>query len=201
VGPTISHVSTVLRPVGPNAPWVYWIRRIVLLAVIVLVVVLIVALLPSGGSPKPAASHHHNSPGPSQTPTTTALALCDPSVVTLALGTDSDTYHAGDSPKLSGVFSNPSTTACKIVASPAKQVWRVMSGTDLIWTTKGCASAVTGRTIKLEPGATKTISIVWDGRRIDPGCTAGATALPGEYVLHAKIAGITGKIAVFHVTS
>jgi hypothetical protein len=191
-------VASVLHPVGRKPPRVYWVRRAVLV-VIVLVLIIAVAKACSGGSGKPAASPPTHSPSPASTHQ--AADPCDPTVLTLTLSTDSETYTAGQTPKFTGVFSNPSATACKLTHSPQKEHWTVMSGSDTIWTTKGCVTDSTEKHVTMKAGGTFTRSIFWDGHRQDPQCAQGAVAQPGTYVLNAKLDGVKGQPVVFHVTS
>jgi hypothetical protein len=202
---TITNMSTVLRPVGPHEAWVYWVRRAVLVGVIVVILVVAIVVFAGGSPSKPRAK----SPGPSPTvstststtPATTQVSACDPSALKLVLSTNSDTYPAGQSPTLVGEFTNSASTACTVSIDPANDVWRITSGTDRIWTTKGCASKGTTKQLKLKPGGTKMVSIAWDGRRLTSGCDEGTVALPGEYVLRATLNGVKGQPAVFHITS
>jgi hypothetical protein len=202
---TITNVSTVLRPVGPHEPWVYWVRRAVVVGAIIVIVVVVILVLAGGSSSKPRAK----SPGPtpsvststSTTPTTQQVSACDPSALKLVLSTNSDTYTAGQSPTLVGEFTNSSTTACTLTTGPANQVWRITSGTDKIWSTKGCTTSGASKQLKIKAGGTKMVSITWDGRRLGTGCDAGTLALPGEYVLRATLSGVKGQPAVFHITS
>ena len=192
----------MLRPVGPHRSRVYWLRRAWVLGLIVVVIVLLVELL-SGGSSKPDAK---TPPTPTTTPTPTTsssaqVAACDPSTLTLVLSTDSDTYTSGQTPKLIGELSNPTTTTCTLSRSPANEIWTVKSGTDTVWSTKGCASTTPVKTTTLKAGATKTLSIFWDGHRINSDCSEGDVALAGEYTLHATLDGVKGKVAVFQITS
>jgi hypothetical protein len=195
-------VSTVLRPVGPQPPRVYWLRRGILLGVIVLVIVIVLVVLSGGGSGTPGPAHHSPPPStPATTPATTQVAACDPSDLTLVLSTDSDTYTSGQTPKLLGVFSNSSSTTCTISTDPAGMLWTITSGSDKIWTTKGCPASTPAKTLKVKAGHSRTVSTTWDGRRLESGCTAGSAALPGEYVLNATLDGVKGTPAVFHITS
>jgi hypothetical protein len=196
-------VSTVLRPVGPHRSRVYWLRRAWVLGLIVVIIVLLIELLSGGGSSKPDAK---TTPKPTVTPTpstttTAQLTACDPSTLTLVLSTDSDTYTSGQTPKLIGELSNPTTTACTLSRSPADEIWTVKSGTDTVWTTKGCASSTPAKQTTLKAGATKTLSIFWDGHRMNSDCSEGDVALAGEYTLHATLDGVKGKVAVFQITS
>jgi hypothetical protein len=202
---TITNVSTVLRPVGPHDARVYWLRRAVVIVVIAVVVVLLVTTL-SGGSGKPAAAGPK--PNPSKTSSSSppatppAVLACNLTTLKLVLSTSSDTYTSGQAPTLTGVFTNPGTAPCTLDITPAHETWRVTSGADQIWTTKGCSRSTNkGTAVKIKAGGTKTVSTVWDGRRLDPGCTAGTVALPGTYHLHATLDGVKGQPATFHITS
>jgi hypothetical protein len=198
---TIRIVSTVWRPVGPHEPRVYWVRRTVVLVVLVVVVV-VLALVLSGGSGKAPAAHGGTSPPTSPPATTTATtSACDPSLLTLVLSTDSETYTSGQTAKLVGVFSNPGTTACTLASDPATEIWTVKSGSDKIWTTKGCAKNTPVQQLTIKAGGTKTLSVFWNGRRQDPDCAVGDVALPGTYVLSGKLDGVKGQPAAFHITS
>jgi hypothetical protein len=201
---TITIMSTVLHPVGPLGARVYWLRRAVLIGVVVVLVVVVIVVF-SGGSGKPKAKSppptHPTTTTSSSPPPTKQTSACDPSSLKLVLSTDSDTYTAGQTPTLIGEFTNSSSTACTLTTSPSQQIWRITSGTDKIWTNKGCTTAGASKQLKLKAGGTKMVSISWDGRRIESGCTPGSVVLPGEYVLHATLNGVKGQPAVFHVTS
>jgi hypothetical protein len=198
--PTITNVSTVLRPVGPHQPGVYWVRRLAVLGVIAVIIAVLVIVFSGGSSGSGHAKPPPTSPSPTTTPTTQVTA-CDPSVVTLVMSTDSDTYTSGQTPKLIGEFSNPGTTACTLEEDPANQVWTVKSGPDLVWTTKGCTQSGTAKQVTIKAGGTKMVSTFWNGHRLAPNCAIGAVATAGEYTLHGTLDGVKGKIAVFHITS
>lgn len=202
--PTIGVVSTLLRPVGPLEPRIYWIRRAVLLTAILVVVLLLATQCGGGGGGSHPPSTGATTPSPHNTPTTTASATvvaCDPSVLTLTLSTDLAQYTIGQSPQLIGVVRNSGTTTCTFATSPKTEIWTITSGSDKIWTTKGCATSTTTKTLHIKPAATKKLTTVWNGHRLDPGCAEGAVAQPGEYVLKAKLDGIKGAPAVFHIAS
>jgi hypothetical protein len=196
---TIKIVSSVLRPVGPLEPRVYWIRRAVLFGA-VLVVILVIAVSCSGGSSKkpPAAG-----PGatPTSSPPATQLSACDPTALTLTLSTDSETYTSGQAPKLIGVFANNSSTSCKLSVSPSQEIWTVKSGSAKVWTTQGCTSSAVAKQLTIRAGATKMVSVFWNGHLLDSGCASGEVASPGTYTLNATLAGLHGATAVFHITS
>lgn len=195
----------MLRPVGPHEARVYWVRRAVIVGLIAVLIVVLVTVLSGGSSKKPAAKP---TPTPTPTPQTStpatnnAVLSCNLEVLKLVLSTDSDTYTSGESATLNGVITNPGTVPCTLDVTPLHETWTVTSGADKIWTTKGCSkSSSKGKPIRIKAGGTRTISVAWNGHRLDPGCTSGSAALPGEYVLRASLDGIKGQPAVFHVTS
>jgi hypothetical protein len=201
---TITIVSTVLRPVGPHQARVYWVRRAVLVALIVVIVVVLVAVLSGGGSGKPTPKA--STPAPQTTTSThtvTPVAACDPTALKLVMSTDSDTYTSGQTPKLIGEFSNLGAAPCTLASAPTREVWTVTSGPETVWTTSGCPTTdrAAPKTLTIKAGGTKQVSIVWDGAQQEPGCTVGAVAQPGTYVLRAKLDGVQGTPAIFHITS
>jgi hypothetical protein len=196
---TIKIVSTVLRPVGPLDPRVYWIRRAVLSGVI-LVVIIVIAVSCSGGSTKkPPATGPHTSPTTSASPPA-QLAACDPTALTLTLSTDSETYTSGQAPKLIGVFANTTSVGCKLTVAASNEDWTIKSGTAKVWTTQGCSTSTVAKQITIRAGATKMVSVFWNGHLLDSGCASGAVATAGTYTLNATLDGVKGKIAVFHIT-
>lgn len=201
--PTIRFVSTVLRPVGPHEPRVYWIRRAILLAIIAIVIIVVAAECSGGGG----GNKGNHGAGQPSSPTTTPSSIkptvppCSPVSLRLALSTDTTTYTSGQAPKLIGVFVNQSSTTCKLVRSARNEIWTVKSGPPTVWTTQGCPVSAVPKKMKIASGATKTISIFWNGRLRDSSCREGAVATAGTYVLNANLDGVSGKVAVFHIHS
>jgi hypothetical protein len=209
--PTIKLVSTVLFPVGPHEPRVYWLRRAVLVGLILILIVVLIEVF-SGGSGKAAAKKGHpvihpsTSVSPSTTPSsptaTGQVAACDPTTLNLVLSTDSDSYTSGHAATLFGAFSNPGATACTLSVAPSQEIWTIKSGPPTVWTTKGCTSSTAAKQITIKAGGTKKVSIVWNGfRSADTGCGNGPVATAGEYTLHATLDGVTAPhAAIFHIT-
>jgi len=181
-------VSTVLRPVGPLPPRVYWQRRAIPLGALFVVILIIAVSCSGGGSKKPGA----NAPNPSTTnsPGATAALPCQTSQISLTLTSDKPTYVLGETPAFTGTFSNTSATACKLTFAPSNETWTVTSGTDQIWTTTGCTSSQIAETKTIRPGRTRSVSITWNGKRIAAGCKVGGDIANGTYVLNATLDGI-----------
>jgi hypothetical protein len=202
-------MSTVLRPVGPQEPRVYWLRRAVLIT-LVLVLIVVVAKACSGGGGgsgdnKTKAGHHPSaSVSPSTTPSTSspAVAPCDPTALTLTLTTDSktNTFAEGQGAKFIGTFHNPGASACTFTFAPANEDWLVMSGPAKVWTTEGCTSSTLTKDVTINAGGHKKVSVTWDGKAQGANCADSDTAKNGEYTLTGTLDSIKGNTVVFHVS-
>ena len=196
-------VSSVLRPVGPERPGVYWLRRSVIVVVLLAVIAVVVHVLAGGSSgPKAGAAPDGTagSPTPS-TSTTSSTPECTAAALSVTLTTDKQQYASGESATFTGTFRNDSDTPCRLRSTVKSRVWTVTSGPATTWTTSGCS--LTGKPKKATLTATRkaTVSISWDAHRNDASCTTGPVASPGTYVLRGTFDGVTAKPAVFHVVS
>jgi hypothetical protein len=126
---------------------------------------------------------------------------CAPTSLKLALQTDKPIYAIGSTPTFIGVFTNVTTSACKLTISPANETWKVTSGTPTIWTNSACQRSQLAKTKTISPGGTRRVRIQWDGKVQTPPCTPGDPAQSGTYVLRATLDGYTASSgAVFHFT-
>ena len=194
---------TLLHPVGPLPPRVYWTRRAVLL-VALLVLVIAVAVSCSGGSssPHPTATQTHPPTSPHPTSSSTSAAgACTKGQLTVTASTDATTYPAGVLPRLQVSVRNSGTTSCVLTESPRTRSWTIVSGTDQIWSTVGCQASATARSVTLKPGAASRHTVVWNRHRSGKACaTSTVEAAPGTYQLTVSVNGITSGTAVFHLT-
>jgi hypothetical protein len=191
-------VSTVLRPVGPLPPGVYWRRRALLLLALIVIIIVIAVSCSGGGGGKPTAN-----PNPRPTASTTPTAgPCAPTALKLTLSTDATTYAVGATPTFIGAFTNTSATTCKLTLSPANETWTVTSG-PTVWTNAHCQRSQLAHTKTIRPGGSRTVSFQWDGKTLvtTTGCTPGNQAQPGVYTLLATLDGLQASGgAVFHIT-
>jgi hypothetical protein len=202
----ISHMSTVLRPVGPLEPRVYWLRRATLITIVLVLIIVLAESCGGGGGKKNGGKKNgavvHTTTSPKPTPSSTQLAACDPTALTLTLSTDATSYSMGQEPKLIGTFHNPGTSACTFSLAPSHEDWTIKSGSDDIWSTTGCASSQLVKGVTIKADGKKKVSITWDGRRLADKCAAGDPAQPGEYTLSATLDGVTAATAaIFHITA
>lgn len=216
-------MSGLLRPVGPEDPQVYWLRRAAILVGLVLVALLVVALARPGGSPtraEPSASPTPlllatPTPTPSATPIPTELAsggaeavdqtpapvpeepatptappACNPADLRLAVG-GAQGAGIGTPSVFTVQVTNGSSVSCIAGWEPGAAELRIFSGTDRIWSTDDCeAWFATVPAQLVEPGASLTAEVTWQGQRSYPGCKlASAPLRAGTYVATAEIEG------------
>ena len=193
--------ETVLRPVGPLGPRVYWTRRAVVLVVLGLLIAGI-AVACSGGSssPRPAATPTV-SPSPSAS-SARANGPCTAADLAVTASTDAASYAAGTLPRLTVAVRTTGTVPCVFTDSPSERTWTIVSGADQIWTTAGCQSAHTASKVVLRPGgAPVRHTIVWNRHRSDKKCAVSSAAAPGTYQLVVTVKGTRSQPAVFHLTA
>jgi hypothetical protein len=213
MGHNISGMSTVLRPVGPHEPRVYWLRRGVAIIIVILVILALAKACGGGGSgandaKKKASTHHPTGTTSSSPPTTTPsspadVAACDPTKLTLNLTSDAtdNTVGVGQGIKFVGAFANPGTSACTFSLAPANEDWTVMSGPALVWSTSGCTTSTAVKSVTIKAGGKKHVSVTWNGDEQGAKCAVGSPAQNGEYTLTATLDGVkSANTLVFHIS-
>ena len=192
--------QTVLRPVGPLGPRVYWTRRLVLFA-LVAVLITAVAIACSGGSSHPRRTANLvPSPSPHAT-SSVSNGRCGGSDLQVVASTDADKYAPGTLPRLTVTVRTRGTGSCVLTESPSARTWTIVSGTDQIWTTAGCQSGHTASRTVLKPGSSVHHTIVWNRHRSDQKCAVSTAATPGTYQLIVIVNGVRSQPAVFHLTA
>ena len=204
-------MSTIKQPVGRQSSKVYRRRRLVVgLGVLAVLVILFLIIVQPGASkgdanaPKTPAADSTESPAPTDATTTipevaTAVdgAACDPSAVQVAAISDATNYAADALPQLSLSLTNIGTTDCVINAGNAQQVFTVMSGSDVYWTSTDCQTNPIDAQVTLKPGVVMPLAtpITWDRTRsaVDTCEAETRTAVPAggaSYYLHVTVDGI-----------
>ena len=130
--------------------------------------------------------------------TSTAPAACAKSALTVVASTDATTYTGGVLPHLSATIRTAGPGSCEL---PVRAIdWEIVSGTDTVYTTVGCATG-TRASFTLRPNHPVRTGRIWDRHRSLPGCTTpGSAAAPGTYQLRVTVAGVQSAVAVFHLT-
>jgi hypothetical protein len=209
-------MSTVLRPVGPHEPRVYWLRRGVAIIIVILVILALAKACggggggggsPSTGKKKTPSAHPTvttSASAPGTTPSSPAVvAACDPTKLTVTLASDAtdNTVGVGQGIKFIGAFANPGTSACTFSLAPANEDWTVMSGPALIWQTSGCTTSTLVKNVTIKAGGKKHVAVTWNGETQLAKCAVGHPAQNGEYTLTATLDGVkSSNTLVFHIS-
>lgn len=225
----VNDVSGVTHPVGPEPAEVYWRRRLVVGIAVLLTLVALFKIFNGGGNdvaavtPSQSASAVTESQAPqvsesavpeigptdapsiadSQTPTPTEPAKngeCSDADTSVSVVLDRKTTTVGTGLHLTMKVKNNSKVACKRdVGSGANEV-TVISGPALIWSTDHCNPSTAKDIVKLAPGQTWSVTVVWGGKLSGKGCKILTTAKPGAYWGHARNGRVNSDGARFVIT-
>ena len=201
----------MLQPVGSRPPQIYWARRLVLL--LIAGVLVVVAAHACGGSGSSGADPRLRqradqtpvgSPTRTPAPTPSATAAraggsCRPGDLAVTVTADATTYALGVTPRFTAVVRN-NGAPCRFPTALSTRSWRILSGSDEVWSTADCPRSAEGKRVRLDGHAQITYVLPWDRFRSTPGCAvAGAPAQAGTYRLYVTIAGASGRPVVFHL--
>lgn len=210
-------MGTVLRPVGPLPPRVYWVRRLLLIGAVVLVVALVAAVVskvagagePDGATGKPAAastsgagdgkkvtqevkdaaSGDADKGGTEEAPETPGdVPACAKGDVGIKLSADGETFK-GRNVKFALEVTNTSDRSCLIDVTHKTRELVIMSGPARVWGSADCV-APEPRMLLLAAGQSDKAALTWKRVRSEPGCpTKGVEAKPGTYRATATVLG------------
>lgn len=198
-------MSTVLHPVGPNPPRVYWVRRLLLLVAFglavaaVAAIVWLVALRPGSAGARPGSQPKPGPPSSAVAGRTIGAPVdCRAADLRLTLAATAAQYPAGAKPVLTASVTNAGTAPCTVDAGDVSREVVISSAKDRIWSTKDCAGAAASRQLLLDVGARNTVDISWSRNRSAEGCPSGLPAArAGTYQATATLLGVTATPAVF----
>ena len=198
-------MGSLLQPVGPQKPRVYWIRRSLVLVVIVAVVAAVWAIWPKGSgipaapvspsasvtppvSPSPSATS--STPKPSPSPT--GPVACDPTLMKLAVAGFEKIKVDAKNTAFTLSVTNNTKTACILRISEKTYELTVTSGKDRIWSTADCKKWLPAKKRTLKGGAVHEFEVKWTLRRSSEGCKLTKDQLkPGTYVATGTLSGKT----------
>jgi hypothetical protein len=211
--------SPLTHPRGRLPARVYWFRRVLVLGTAVLLLVGFAHLVGGdGGGEQPRArlAGDPTTPRPSATPG--APRTAGPYVVPTGPAAAHSTTAANQPPlarpdgpcqpndisvtptvpnaKAGGriaiqVKLSVAQPACTFAVSPTTLAVKVTSGSDRVWSSQDCKSAVPTRSVVVRSAAPVTIPVTWSGRRSNPdSCDhSQAWARPGYYHALAAVIG------------
>lgn len=215
---------SVLRPVGPLPPRVYWVRRIAVL-VACLVVLLLAAWAwgalsaddaqPAGGSPAPSGASSlppAQSPSPSSTASTAPSSSTSPepsrsasepgpcadAAIEVTATPDRTSYGPGQDPRFTVKVTNTSKQSCeRDVGQKAMEV-KVSQGEKLIWSSDHCAPGGEAKVVLLKAGDSYVTSVIWSRTTSKAGCPSGQPdAAPGTYALTGRNLKVVSQAVAF----
>lgn len=115
--------------------------------------------------------------------------LCSPGDLRVTL-TGKQRLRAKQATTFALSLINGSKDTCIVEVTPKNFGLTIYSGTDRIWSSADCATAVKEQMAKLEAEEALTWSMRWDGRRSRSGCaTRPEVPRPGTYVATAHLDG------------
>ncbi len=214
-------MSTLLAPVGPKGPGVYWVRRLLVVVVVLALVLGVRAVFFGGGgtptatptpdqstSPEPTSSSSEKptssgSATPKPSPSTSSgTGPCKDSQIQVTTSTDAASYQVGATPRLRMRIQNTSKSACKRdIGSKANELV-ISSGTTRVWSSDDCNSGGASQVVVLGPGESYSVGVTWLGRLSQKGCPADQPiAAAGTYKLEGRNGGLTSDPAVFALTA
>jgi hypothetical protein len=207
-------MGSFLHPVGTQAAWVYWARRVGLLVALVALVGIAFVLFrppddstlaavpagPATSASQPASASATPAASESPSPTPTGPPACDQTNTGLALAGYQKVKQNGKQP-FKVALTNNGGVPCVLDLKPANFSLTVTSGTDRIWTTDDCAKWVPAKKQTLKQQKAYEFTIEWGIARSGSGCKQAKSLLrPGTYVATALFADTVKARQVFVVT-
>lgn len=202
-------------PQGRLPTSVYRRRRITVAVIALLLVGLlvwgVVAVVSAlGGEEKPpTANEQLQQPEPGQQPESepesetasqSPEGMCAESDIELSAATDAASYTADQDPVLILQVKNASESECKINVGTSQQEFRVMSGSDRIFSTADCAQNGEDVILDFKPGQQENARFTWQKERSAPGCKAvNVQPRPGTYRFTALLGELESEPKSFEL--
>lgn len=186
-------MASLLHPVGPEPPTVYWVRRAAAALVVIAILASIAWLLGGGdeGTPEQAAvapsAPASAAASPSPSPTSTEPLECPDASILVTAETDQRSYPVGSTPALTLAIENVGTAACIRDVGPKANELEITSGGYHVWSSDDCSASDKSKMTLLQPGDKVASSITWDGLLSSKGCPPDpAKAKAGNYEVTAR---------------
>ncbi|HEY6737551.1 MAG TPA: hypothetical protein VI076_01770 [Actinopolymorphaceae bacterium] len=127
---------------------------------------------------------------PARKPTPPGPPVCETDDLEVTAVAVKKTVPAGFPVPIRLQVTNTSTRACRVDIGPRAVRIIVMTGSDRVWDTEHCPTAIEDRELRLAAGKSGTVTVVWNGRRSTPRCTDdAASSKPGAHLLQASVGG------------
>lgn len=190
-------MSTLIWPVGPQPPGVYWRRRLVVIGVLLLVLLFIWLLFFRGSGSDGQDVGPAPEPTPTATPTETPTAsptpipsptrtddMCLDSDILVEATAEFPIYPVGSTPTLTLKIINIGTVECRRDVGPGPNELAIEQSGQKLWSSDDCNPSTASDIISMKRGEEFTTQLVWDGRTSAAGCPSDQPLVEaGEYVV------------------
>lgn len=210
-------VSSLLHPVGPEPPEVYWRRRLLVgLAIVVALIIIVVMFWPgdsepsanpvASGSPSgtPSASPSASQSGSasaSPSPSASATTDCADSDIKVTAETPKDSYASGTPIQFLMMIQNVSDHPCNRNVGPRVNFFKVTSGGQNAWNSDDCNPGGRDQIVSIPKGGAYKASATWDQLLSQSGCPSGlGKAQPGSYSVTAHNVNVASQPVNFSIT-
>ncbi|MGP3958310.1 hypothetical protein ACTWPT_20060 [Nonomuraea sp. 3N208] len=152
------------------------------------------------GTASPSPTPSPTTPTPVARPKRPGEPCAEEDLVLSLQGGKDQIYAAGVEPGFVVTLVNTGPVMCTADVGPRAMEIRVTSGADRIWSTADCVSGVATDIKQLRRGVPYVRSLSWDRRRSSADCrSTPAAALPGTYVVTARLGKLRTTKGVFHL--
>lgn len=214
-------VDSLMKPVGPQPPAVYWRRRAAVVGGLLLPLIAIILLWPSGGDPAPTAATDQTSPSPSATgseaaspspsptssdtspsatpsPTSTKVVECSDSDIVIDTKVDTAEPRVGQPVAVSMTIANVSDSPCTRDVGPVVNEFLITSGGYRVWSSDDCNPGGPSQIETIPAGQAFVVQANWPAIITSPGCPSPQQpAQPGSYDVAGANGSIVGSSAGF----
>ncbi|WP_431710813.1 hypothetical protein [Glutamicibacter uratoxydans] len=155
---------------------------------------------PENGSAPDREEVQQTLPAPSATVNEQPDGICNPDQIEVTASTDQNSYTADKSPVLIMQIKNTSEAECKVNVGTTEQEFRVMSGSDRIFSTSDCAAEGEEVLLDFKPGQQEEARFTWTRERSAPGCKpVNVQPRPGTYRFTAVLGEVESEPSSFNL--
>lgn len=200
-------MSSVINPVGPEEPGVYWRRRLLVgVAALIALTVVLFVLKSCGGGTDPVGNpteQPSQSVQPSESPSGDAtgnVAACNDSDIGVAIKMEKTAFAQGDDIVFQMHITNNSANECSRNLGPKVNTVSVTSGPAAVWSSDNCLEPGDDDFKNIPAGKTYVVESTWKQDITAASCaTPFQKAQPGGYDVVGKNVDVTSDKVAFTI--
>jgi hypothetical protein len=205
-------MSSVLNPLGPQPPSVYWRRRLLVALAFIVALTLFWSMFLSGGSGDQRTPVAATSPTATAQPTPTNTPVASTSASTSSgdcADADISVTAQPASPKAAigapitfkMLITNTSAVPCTRNVGPKVNTIAVASGGVHVWSSDDCGALGGDQIETIPPGGSWAVQATWNQKLTQPGCAGTqAAAAAGSYDVTGKNSAVISKPTTFQIS-